>query len=223
MDGAGVEGGVIADWQPRPANWWDRVMVPKLIGCACGLPQIMKARSRIVPQASGDVLELGCGGGINMQFYDPTKISSFSGLDPSPALLATSQLAAHARGMPADIRGGIGEAMPFADASFDTLLVTFTLCSVDNQRQVLSEMRRVLRPGGKVLFLEHGRAPDAPTQKWQQRIEPFWKRIGGNCHLTRAISGAYQDAGFRIISGDKGYMPKTPRPFGWIEWGEACF
>ncbi len=210
-----------ANWQPRPASWWNRIMVPKLIGCACAQPQIMKARSRIVPQSSGDVLELGCGGGINMQFYDPAKITSFSGLDPSPGLLERSLQAAQEKGMRADIRGGIGEDMPFADASFDTLLVTFTLCSVDNQAQVLSEMRRVLRPGGKILFLEHGAAPDADVQKWQRRIEPIWSRIGGNCHLTRAVTGAYQAAGFAIAHADKNYMPKTPRAFGWIEWGEA--
>lgn len=208
-------------WTPKAAGFWDRVMVPKLIGCACAQPQIMKARSRIVPQSSGDVLELGCGGGINMQFYDPAKIRSFSGLDPSPELLDRSFAAARAKGMDADIRGGVGEAMPFADASFDTLLVTFTLCSVDDQRQTLSEMRRVLRPGGKVLFLEHGSAPDAGVQKWQRRIEPIWSRIGGNCHLTRPISAAYEAAGFAIAKLDKAYMPKTPRPFGWIEWGEA--
>jgi ubiquinone/menaquinone biosynthesis C-methylase UbiE len=208
-------------FEPRPASWWDRNIMPKLIGCACAQPQIMKARSRIVPQADGDVFELGCGGGINMQFYDPARITSFAGLDPSPALLETSRAAAQAKGMAADIRAGIGEAMPFDDASFDTLLVTFTLCSVDAQPQVLSEMRRVLRPGGKVLFLEHGRAPDASVHKWQQRIEPVWKRIGGNCHLTRPISDAYRAAGFGINNGEGNYMPKTPRPFGWIEWGEA--
>jgi ubiquinone/menaquinone biosynthesis C-methylase UbiE len=208
-------------WQPRPANWWERVMMPKLIGCACAQPQIMKARSRIVPQAAGDVLELGCGGGINMPFYEPAKIKSFSGLDPSAALLERSREAAQTMGMTADIRGGLGEAMPFADACFDTILVTFTLCSVDDQMQVLREMRRVLRPEGKVLFLEHGSAPDANVRKWQRRIEPVWKRIGGNCHLTRAISGAYEAAGFKTAHDDKGYMPKTPKPFGWIEWGEA--
>ena len=181
----------------------------------------MKARSRIVPQAHGDVLELGCGGGINMQFYAPERISSFAGLDPSPALLDASRAAAQAKGMVADIRAGIGEAMPFADASFDTILVTFTLCSVGDQAQVLREMRRVLRPGGKALFLEHGSAPDEDVRKWQRRIEPIWSRIGGNCHLTRAITGAYEAAGFTISGGDKTYMPKTPRPFGWIEWGEA--
>lgn len=208
-------------YNPAPASWWDRKVVPKLIGCACAQPQIMKARSRIVPQASGDVLELGCGGGINMQFYAPERIASFSGLDPSPALLDASRKAAQAKGMTADIRGGVGEAMPFADVSFDTILVTFTLCSVDDQAQVLAEMRRVLRPGGKVLFLEHGSAPDEGVRKWQRRIEPIWSRIGGNCHLTRAITGAYEAAGFTVSGGDKAYMPKTPRPFGWIEWGEA--
>lgn len=208
-------------WQPRPASWWDRAMVPKLIGCACSQPQIMKARSRIVPKASGDVLELGCGGGINMPFYDPARISSLSGIDPSAALLERSREAARARGMVADIRGGIGEAMPFSDSSFDTILVTFTLCSVDDQHQVLSEMRRVLRPDGKVLYLEHGSAPDPGVRKWQRRIEPVWKRIGGNCHLTRAVGDAYSSAGFSLGEGDRGYMPKTPRPFGWIEWGEA--
>ena len=111
--------------------------------------------------------------------------------------------------------------MPFADASFDTVLVTFTLCSVHNQQQVLSEMHRVLRPGGKALFLEHGAAPDAGPAKWQRRIEPVWKRIGGNCHLTRPITGAYEKAGFKIAQSEKGYMPETPKPFGWVEWGEA--
>lgn len=214
-------GGRETNWQPRPAGWWERVMVPRLIGCACSQPQIMKARSRIVPKASGDVLELGCGGGINMPFYDPQNIVSLSGIDPSAALLERSREAAHARGIEADIRGGIGEAMPFTDASFDTILVTFTLCSVDDQQQVLGEMRRVLRPEGKILYLEHGRAPDPSVQKWQRRIEPVWKRIGGNCHLTRQVGDAYRQAGFELRNDDRGFMPKTPRPFGWIEWGEA--
>ena len=208
-------------FEPQPANWWERNIVPKLIGMCCAQPQIMKARSRIVPQADGDVLELGCGGGINMEFYDPARIHSFSGVDPSPALLDASMTAAQEKGMTADIRAGVGEALPFGDASFDTIVITFTLCSVGDPQQVLREMGRTLRPGGKVLFLEHGRAPDANIHKWQHRIEPIWKRIGGNCHLTRAITGAYQEAGFKIAQAEKGYMPKTPRPFGWIEWGEA--
>jgi ubiquinone/menaquinone biosynthesis C-methylase UbiE len=203
------------------ASWWERHGVPRLIKCACSQGQIMKVRSKVVPNATGDVLELGCGGGINMEFYDPARVTSFTGLDPSPELLAMSRAAAQARGMAADIQGGVGEAMPFADALFDTVVTTFTLCSVADQAAVLAEIRRVLKPGGTALFLEHGAAPDASVAKWQRRIEPVWKRIGGNCHLTRPISGAYEQAGFAVDRQAAAYIPKTPRPFGWYEYGAA--
>ena len=203
------------------ASWWERHGVPRLIKCACSQGQIMKVRSKIVPHASGDVLELGCGGGINMEFYDPARVSSFTGLDPSPELLAMSRAAAAARGMAADIVGGVGEAMPFESARFDTVVTTFTLCSVADQAAVLAEIRRVLKPGGTALFLEHGAAPDAGVAKWQRRIEPVWRRIGGNCHLTRPIGDAYEQAGFAVDRQAAAYMPQTPRPFGWVEYGAA--
>lgn len=203
------------------SGWWDRHVVPRLIRCACSQGQIMKVRSKLVPLARGDVLELGCGGGINMEFYNPEQVRSFAGIDPSPKLLDMSRAAAAARGMAADIRGGVGEAMPFADASFDTVVTSFTLCSVQEQAAVLSEIRRVLRPGGTALFLEHGAAPDADVAKWQRRIEPVWKRIGGNCHLTRPITDAYSRAGFAIEKLGEGYMPKSPRPMAWVEYGMA--
>ena len=200
-------------------SWWDRHVMPKLIRCACSQKQIMKMRSNVVPKAAGDVLELGCGGGINMEFYRPSRITSLTGLDPSPELLEMTRAAAQARGIDADIRGGLGEAMPFGDAAFDTVVTTFTLCSVAEQAAVLAEIRRVLKPGGVALFLEHGAAPDAKVAKWQRRIEPVWKRIGGNCHLTRPISEAYEKAGFAVDRQAAAYIPKTPRPFGWYEYG----
>lgn len=203
------------------ASWWDRHGVPRLIKCACSQGQIMKVRSQVVPHATGDILELGCGGGINMEFYDPDRMTSFTGLDPSPQLLAMSRAATQERGIDADIQGGVGEAMPFADARFDTVVTTFTLCSVADQAAVLAEIRRVLKPGGTALFLEHGAAPDAGVAKWQRRIEPVWKRIGGNCHLTRPISAAYAKAGFAVERHGAAYLPKTPRPFGWYEYGSA--
>ena len=203
------------------ASWWERHGVPRLIKCACSQGQIMKARSKVVPHATGDVLELGCGGGINMEFYDPARIKSFTGLDPSPELLAMSRAATAERGMEADIQGGVGEAMPFESGRFDTVVTTFTLCSVADQAAVLGEIRRVLKPGGTALFLEHGGAPDVGVAKWQRRIEPLWKRIGGNCHLTRPIGDAYEKAGFAVERQGAAYMPKTPRPFGWIEYGAA--
>lgn len=203
------------------ASWWERHGVPRLIKCACSQGQIMKVRSKVVPNARGDVLELGCGGGINMEFYDPARVTSFTGLDPSPELLAMSRAAAQARGIDADIRGGVGEAMPFETGRFDTVVTTFTLCSVADQAAVLAEIRRVLKSGGTALFLEHGGAPDAGVAKWQRRIEPVWKRIGGNCHLTRPISDAYEKAGFAVDRQAAAYIPKTPRPFGWYEYGAA--
>ncbi len=208
-------------YEPQPMGWWERNMVPRLIGCCCAQPQIMKARSRVVPQAEGDVLELGCGGGINLSFYDRDRVKSLTGLDPSPGLLDQTRAMMQATGVPADIHAGIGEAMPFGDAQFDTILVTFTMCSVHSPAQVMAEMRRVLRPGGKVLYLEHGAAPDKGVARVQRFIEPVWKRIGGNCHLTRPITGGYEGGGFKIARSEKGYMPKTPRPFAWIEGGEA--
>ena len=203
------------------ASWWERHGVPRLIKCACSQGQVMKLRSKVVPLARGHVLELGCGGGINMEFYRPGQIESFSGLDPSPELLAMSHAAAAERGIDADIRSGMGEAMPFESARFDTVVTTFTLCSVTDQAAVLAEIRRVLKPGGPALFLEHGAAPDAGVAKWQRRVEPIWKRIGGNCHLTRPIGDAYEKAGFSVDRRGAAYMPKTPRPFGWIEYGVA--
>lgn len=203
------------------SGWWDRHIVPRLIKCACSQGQIMKLRSELVPLARGDVLELGCGGGINMEFYEPVQITRLSGIDPSPKLLEMTRAAAAAHGIAADIQGGVGEAMPFTDASFDTVVTTFTLCSVQEQAAVLREIRRVLRPGGVALFLEHGAAPDAGIAKWQRRIEPLWKRVGGNCHLTRPISSAYAGEGFAVEKLGEGYIPKSPRPMAWVEYGIA--
>lgn len=195
--------------------------MPRLITFCCGQPAIAKARSRIVPRAAGRVLELGCGGGINLDHYDHSRITALAGVDPSPQLLETARTKAQARGFHADFRAGYAESLPFADAAFDTVLTTFTLCSVRDPQAVLREMRRVLAPGGTILFLEHGAAPDAAPARWQHRVEPVWKRIAGGCHLTRPVAQAFADQGFRVEGTDRRYLPKTPRFLGWIEMGEA--
>ena len=202
-------------------KWLDNHVAPHLIRCACAQPGIMKARAKIIPLAQGDVFELGCGGGINLSLYDPAKLNSFSGCDPTPMLLDDSRRKVRERGINADIREGVGEDIPFASDSFDTVVTTFTLCSVQDPARVLAEIRRVLRPGGMALFLEHGRAPEASVQKWQRRLEPMWKRLAGGCHLTRPIADAYSAAGFTTDRMGQRYVPKTPRPVGWIEWGVA--
>lgn len=202
-------------------QWYDRHILPHVINIACSQGQIMKRRSQVVPLASGDVFELGCGGGLNQEFYQRSLVSSFSGIDPHGALLDQARAQAQARGWNADIRQGVGENIPFSNGQFDTVVCTFTLCSVEDPAQVMSEMRRILKPGGRLLFLEHGRAPDPGVAKWQDRIEPIWKRIGGGCHLTRPIGSALRGAGFAVEPHGQGYLPKSPRPLSWNEWGVA--
>lgn len=203
-------------------EWYNERVVPRLIRCACSSPAIMKVREKVVPLATGDVFEIGCGGGINQAFFDPARIASYSGMDPSAKGLDFARAAAAGQGREADIRQGYGEAIPFGDASFDCVVCTFTLCSVDDPAQTLREMHRILRPGGRLLYAEHGRAPDISVAKWQDRIEPVWKRLAGGCHLTREVSSAVADkAPFAVNRLGARYAPKTPRWAGWIEWGEA--
>ena len=203
------------------SGWWDRHVVPRLIGCACRQPAIMHDRAKVVPSASGDVLELGCGGGANLQFYDWYKVRSLSGIDPSPELLDAAQAELAQSGRSANFVSGVAEALPFASDSFDTVVTTFTLCSVQNTVAALSEARRVLRPGGRLLFAEHGLAPDTSSAKWQGRMEPLWKHIAGGCHLTRPVTSAISAAGFATNAPQGHYMKRTPRWLGWVEWGEA--
>ncbi|WOE76178.1 class I SAM-dependent methyltransferase [Alterisphingorhabdus coralli] len=205
---------------PQP-NFWDRHVVPRLICCACGQPQIMKRRSQIVPQARGKVLEFGAGGGINAQFYNPERIEHITGIDPSAELLDRARDNVAAAQLPMDLVGGVAEALPFENDSFDTVLITFTLCSVQDQAQALKEARRVLKPDGQLLFLEHGAAPDPGVHLWQRRVEPIWKRIAGGCHLTRPIADAVRAQGFHVENPTGEYMPKTPRILGWVESGVA--
>ena len=202
-------------------GWWDRNMVPRIVRLGCGTPEVAELRRQVVPLATGDVFELGCGGGFNHPLYDPGAICSFSAVDPNPALLENARAAAQAKGWQADIRAGVGEALPFADASFDTVVCTYTLCSVDQPERVLAELRRVLRPDGRLLFLEHGAAPDPGVARWQRRIEPVWKHIAGNCHLTRPVGEAIRAGGFAVEPVGQGYFAKAPRWAGWMEWGVA--
>ncbi|MGB7374501.1 class I SAM-dependent methyltransferase [Pontixanthobacter sp.] len=200
-------------------NWWNTHGVPRLIKLACGAPPIMELRAKIVPLARGDVFEIGCGGGINQRFYSPAAITRYAGIDPGGKLLDYARAAARQHGWDADIKDGIGEDIPFEDSSFDTVVCTYTMCSVHDQARVVREMRRILRPGGKLLFLEHGRAPDANVAKWQDRIEPVWKPLAGGCHLTRPITSAVRDGGFVVEPMGERYAPGTPKPVGWMEWG----
>ncbi|MBX7493211.1 class I SAM-dependent methyltransferase [Qipengyuania sp. 1NDW9] len=202
-------------------RWYDAHVMPRLITLACGQKGIEKRRRQVVPLAEGNVFELGCGGGLNQALYDSDKITGFAGIDPHEKLLEGARERARAKGWDHDIRQGVGEDIPFATSTFDTAVCTYTLCTVDDPAQVLSELRRILKPGGKLLFLEHGKAPDENVAKWQERIEPAWKPLAGGCHLTRPIGSALRGAGFEVEPIGQAYLDKTPKVMGWMEWGVA--
>lgn len=205
------------------ASFYDQHILPRAIKCACSMEQIQDVRAEVVPLARGRVFELGCGGGINQKFYRSGEITGFAGIDPSPKLLdyAREQARENALSATADIREGFGENIPFDDDSFDSVVTTFTLCSVDDHGKTLSELRRILKPDGLLIFAEHGSAKDAGVRKWQRGIEPVWKRLMGNCHLTRPIADAIERAGFRVERANRRYMPRVPRFMGWVESGSA--
>lgn len=203
------------------ASLYDRFILPKLLTCACSSPPMMKQRTKVVPKAEGRVLELGIGMGLNLQFYDPTKVSEVLGVDPSAELRDIAEAAPHDPALKVRVENGTAEALPFPDKTFDTVVCTFTLCSVCTPAKALSEARRVLKPGGRFLFCEHGLAPDPGVARWQRRIEPIWKRIAGGCHLTRPITSAIEAAGFKVEKAESMFVPKTPRFAGWNEWGSA--
>lgn len=203
------------------ANLYDRYILPHVIACACGAGPIMHQRAKVIPKAIGEVLELGIGGGKNLAFYDPAKVTQVVGVDPSAELRAMALKAERPAGLQVAVEPGEAEALPFADARFDTVVATFTLCSVGDPARALAEARRVLKPGGRFLFCEHGLAPDAEVVKWQRRIEPLWKALAGGCHLTRPVAETIRAAGFKLGAVETMYLPNSPKFASWNEWGWA--
>ncbi len=201
---------------------YDRYVVPWLLNCVCSASPIAHQRAKIVPGASGRVLELGMGSGLNLPFYDPAKVKVVMAVEPSEPLRRRALGAASVSGLDVEIIAGRAEALPYETASFDTVVCTFTLCSVQDPAAALAEARRVLKPDGRLLFCEHGLAPDGDVAKWQRRIEPVWTAIAGGCHLTRPVAAAIAAAGFQVETCQTMYLPKTPHWAGWNEWGSAA-
>lgn len=203
------------------ASFYERHVLPHVIGCACGARPIRRQRAKIVPQACGRVLELGIGGGFNLAFYDPARVDSVTGVDPSEGLRRLAQTAPRPATLKVEVLAGEAEALPFDNQIFDSIVCTFTLCSVHTPAAVLAEARRVLKPSGAFLYSEHGLSPDPQVQRWQRRIEPFWTPLAGGCHLTRPVTASIEAAGFIIEHVETMYLPKAPRILGWCEWGTA--
>ena len=200
-------------------GFYQERMLPWLIDLAMRQSRLAPYRSRIVRAATGRVLEIGIGSGLNLPFYSQG-ITQVLGLDPSRKLLEMTRDAARRSSVPLEVIEGSAENIPLDDRSIDTVVTTWTLCSIQDPRRALAEMRRVLKPGGQLPFVEHGRAPEPRVQWWQDHLTPGWKHLSGGCHLNRPIGELIQNMGFRIERLHTGYM-SGPKPLTFMYEGSA--
>jgi ubiquinone/menaquinone biosynthesis C-methylase UbiE len=200
-------------------GFYSDIILPRLCDLAMRNKQLVPFRERVIGAADGRVLEIGVGSGMNLPFYRPP-VREVLALEPAPRLVSMARSASHATGMPVSFLGASAEAIPLDGHSVDTVVTTWTLCSIPQAGAALAEMRRVLRPGGKLLFVEHGLAPDEAVRWWQDRLTPVWRHIGGGCHLNRPIRSMIEAAGFHIDRIETGYMP-GPKPMTFMYEGSA--
>jgi len=200
---------------------YDKYVLPRFINCACAAKPLMKQREKVVPLARGTVLEIGIGTGLNLPLYDAARVQRVIGLDPSTESWKLAGKRAARLDFDVEFVGLPGEQIPLDDASVDTVVVTFSLCTIPDPVTALRGMARVLRPGGSLVFCEHGKAPDANVCRWQDRLNPVWRRIAGGCNLNRNIPQLLQDGGFKVADLHTGYLPSTPKFAGYNYWGSA--
>ena len=200
-------------------SFYNDQVLPHLINLAMRNRELRPYRERVISHAEGRVLEIGIGSGLNLPFYG-NRVEQILGLEPAARLLAMAQGRADRSKQPVTFVAGSAEAIPIEDHSIDTVVTTWTLCSIPDAIGALKEMRRVLRPGGQLLFVEHGLAPEDTIQRWQNRLTPLWKKIGGGCHLNRPIRTLIERAGFNITELKTSYM-KGPKPMTFLYEGLA--
>ena len=198
-----------------------RHIEPRLVSCLCGMKVISEQRQKVTPLAGGRVLEVGFGSGLNLPHYDAEKIDHLWALEPSETMRSLAAKRMAAAPFPIELLDLPGEEIPLDDDSADTVVITYTMCTIPDAAAALAGIRRVLKPGGRMLFCEHGRAPDEGVARWQDRLDRMWGRLAGGCHLNRDIAGLIRDAGFEIDRIETGYLRRTPRLLGFNYWGVA--
>lgn len=197
----------------------DRIL-PRMINLACTGKPTRKQREKIVPRAYGDVLEIGFGGGLNLPYYDGDKVRKVFGLEPSAGMRRSAATNINASPLEVELIDLPGEEIPLADNSVDSILVTYTLCTIPNVVTALRGMRRVLKPRGHLFFCEHGKAPDDDVRRWQDRFNGVWGRLSGGCNMNRDIPALLREGGFDIEDDNRMYVPGI-RALSYNFWGTA--
>ena len=202
-------------------GFYSDCILPHCIDCGCASKPVARQREKVVPQAQGRVLEIGVGSGLNIPYYDADKVEFVWGLEPSEGMRRKARL--RVESVPFELRwlGLPAEEIPLEDDSADTVVLTYALCTIDGWKTALEQMRRVLKPRGRLLFSEHGRAPDEAVRRWQDRLDPLWSKLVGGCHLNRDIPGLLAEGGFDVRKLETMYLPSTPRFAGFNYWGYA--
>lgn len=201
-------------------SFYDDRILPHLINLACGSKPARKQREKVVPLATGDVLEVGFGSGLNLPWYDTGKVRRIWALEPAPGMRKLAQRNIDASGLPVELIDLPGEEIPLDPESVDSVVITYTLCTIPDVRAALAGVRRVLRPGGRLFYCEHGKAPDAGVRAWQNRLNPVWRRFAGGCNMNRDIPALLNDAGFTIEEDNRMYVPGI-RALSYNFWGSA--
>jgi ubiquinone/menaquinone biosynthesis C-methylase UbiE len=210
---------VFLNRKERPMGFYNDIIFPRICDLAMRNKQLRPIRERVIGAAEGRVLEIGIGSGVNLPFYRPA-VREVLALEPAPPLVSMAASKSGTTSVPVRFLEASAEAIPLDEESVDTVVTTWTLCSIPQAATALAEMRRVLRPGGKLLFAEHGLAPDQSVRRWQDRLTPAWRYISGGCHLNRPIRTMIEDTGFRIDRIETGYIP-GPKPMTFMYEGSA--
>ncbi len=201
-------------------NLYDKYILPTAVNWACKQKPMAYQRKKIVPFAEGNILEIGIGSGLNLPFYSKDKVNHLTAIEPSLETWNKNIVNLQELPFEFEFQQAFAENIPAKNNSFDTVVLTYTLCTIQDTYKSLAEIRRVLKPNGKLLFCEHGKAPDIAIQKWQNRINPLWKMVGGGCNLNKDIPKLIEGNGFQIKKIDAMYIPGW-KPASFNYWGAA--